>query len=79
MLNKSISNHINIFFSVDKRQRILKGQSKMNNPDKLATQGTQDEEKHNKVPGSSFSYRDFHNQVQLNSYTELSFLSFPYI
>ena len=31
-----------------KRQRIPKGQSEMDNPEKLATQGTQDEEKQNK-------------------------------
>ena len=30
-----------------KRQRIPKEQSKMDNPEKLATQGTQDEEKQN--------------------------------
>ena len=30
---------------VNKRQRIPKGQSKMDNPEKLATQGTQDEDK----------------------------------
>ena len=33
---------------VCKRQRIPKGKSKMDNPEKLATQGTQDEEKQNK-------------------------------
>ena len=33
---------------MNKGQRIPKGQSKMDNPEKLATQGTQDEEKHNK-------------------------------
>ena len=33
---------------VNKRQRIPKGQSKKDNPEKLATQGTQDEEKQNK-------------------------------
>ena len=32
----------------NKRQRIQKGQSKMDNQEKLATQGTQDEEKQNK-------------------------------
>ena len=32
----------------NKRQRIPKGQSKMDNPEKLPTQGTQDEEKQNK-------------------------------
>ena len=33
---------------LDKRQRILKGQSKMENPKNLATHVTQDEEKQNK-------------------------------
>ena len=33
---------------VNKRQRIPMGQSKMDNPEKLATKGTQDEEKQNK-------------------------------
>ena len=33
-----------VLYSVNKRQRIPKGQSKKNNPEKLATQGTQDEE-----------------------------------
>ena len=33
---------------LNKCQRISKGQSKMNNPEKLATQGTQDKEKQNK-------------------------------
>ena len=32
----------------NKRQRIPKGQSKKDNPEQLATQGTQDEEKHSK-------------------------------
>ena len=32
----------------NKRQRMLKGQSKMDNPEILATWGTQDEEKQNK-------------------------------
>ena len=31
----------------NKRQRIAKGQYKMDNPEKLATQGTQDDEKQN--------------------------------
>ena len=34
--------------NVNKRQRIPKGLIKMNNPEKLATQGTQDEESQNK-------------------------------
>ena len=36
------------FNYVNKRQRIPKGQSKMDNPDKLATQATQDKDKQNK-------------------------------
>ena len=32
----------------NKRQRILKGQSHNDNPEKLTTQGTQDKEKQNK-------------------------------
>ena len=32
----------------NKRQRIPKGQSKLDNPEKLTTQVTQDEDKHNK-------------------------------
>ncbi len=34
---------------MDKHQRIPKGQSKMNNPEKLATQGTQNKEKHKTI------------------------------
>ena len=33
---------------INKRYRIQKGQSKIDNPEKLATWGTQDEEKQNK-------------------------------
>ena len=33
---------------LNKRYRILKGQSQIDNPQKLATSGTQDEEKENK-------------------------------
>jgi hypothetical protein len=33
---------------LNKHQRILKGQSNMDNPEKLATYDTQDEEKQNK-------------------------------
>ena len=36
------------FVFTNKRQRIPKGQSKKNNPEKLATQGKQDEEIQNK-------------------------------
>ena len=35
-------------YYANKRQTTLIGQSKMNNQDKLATQGTQDKEKQNK-------------------------------
>ena len=34
---------------IHKRQRTPKGQSKMENPEKLATQGTQDQDKHNTI------------------------------
>ena len=34
---------------LNKRQRILKGQSKMDNPEKLVAQGTHNEEKHNTI------------------------------
>ena len=34
---------------MDKHQGIPKGQSKMNNPEKLTTQGTQDKEKHKTI------------------------------
>ena len=34
---------------VNKCQRISKGHSKMDNPEKLATQGTQDDDKQNKA------------------------------
>ena len=45
MLNYWDSESFNL---VNKRQRIPKGQSKMDNPEKLATQSTKDEEKLNK-------------------------------
>ena len=35
-------------YQKNKRQRIPKGQSKMDNPEKLTTQGTKDEEKQSK-------------------------------
>ena len=35
-------------YDVIKRQRIPKGKSQMDNPEKLTTQGTQDEEKQSK-------------------------------
>ena len=34
-------------FGINKLQRIPKGQSKIENPEKLVTQGTQDEDKQN--------------------------------
>ena len=34
---------------LNKRERISKGQSKNDNPEKLVTQDTQDEEKHNTI------------------------------
>ena len=41
--------HNNRMSLLNKRQRIPKRQSKMVNPEKLATQGTRDEEKHNTI------------------------------
>ena len=44
-----INNNVNInMYIINKRQRISKGQLKNDNPEKLATQGTQDEDKQNK-------------------------------
>ena len=40
-----------------KRQRILKGQSKKDNPEKLATQGTQVEEKHRETGNIGYTSR----------------------
>ena len=37
----------------NKRQRIPKGNQKKDNPETLATQGTQDEEKHNTICGGN--------------------------
>jgi len=37
-----------VSFALNKRKKISKGQPKMNNPKKLATYGTQDEDKQNK-------------------------------
>ena len=37
---------------INKRQRIPKWQSKMDNPEKLATQSTQDEEKQSRETGN---------------------------
>ena len=40
-----IFSHLTTKWNSNKCYRILKGQSKMDNPEKLATYGTQDEEK----------------------------------
>ena len=40
--------NISYFYVINKRTRIPKGQSKQDNPEKLATQCTQDEDKQNK-------------------------------
>ena len=46
---------------VNKRYRIQKGKSKMDNPEKLETKVTQDEEKHNTVCAG-------HHYTQTNTY-----------
>ena len=56
------------FFSVgNKRQRIPKGQSKKDNPEKLATQGTQDEEKHNKNNPEKLATQGTQNEEKQNT------------
>ena len=47
---------------VNERQRILKGQSKMNNSEKLATQGRQDEENKTKT----------HHNIVGHHYTQIA-------
>ena len=47
---------------VNKHQR--NGQSKLDNPEKLATQGTQDEEKQNKKATQYVSDSTMHKQTQ---------------
>ena len=42
-----------------------KGQSKMDNPEKLATQGTQDEEKQNKITTQYVLDTTMHKQIQI--------------
>ena len=42
------NNHFAFLLKIIKRQRIPKGQSKMDNPEKRATYGAQDEDKQNK-------------------------------
>ena len=46
--NKMMNSFLKITINTNKRQRIPKGQSKIDNPEKLATLGTQDEVKQNK-------------------------------
>ena len=48
----------------NKRQRIPKGQSKMDNPGKLATQRTQDEDKQNKNTAQYVLDTTIHKQTQ---------------
>ena len=49
MIEHNDGNTRNASYALNKRQRIPKGQSKMDNPEKLATQGTQDEERRNTI------------------------------
>ena len=49
---------------VNKRQRIPKGQSKMDKMEKLATQGTQNEEKPNKNTTQYVLDTTIHKQTQ---------------
>ena len=49
---------------LNNRQRIPKGQSKIDNPEKLATQGTQDEEKQNKKHNKIYVG---HHYIQANT------------
>ena len=46
--NKMMNSFLKITINTNKRQRIPKGQSTIDNPEKLATLGTQDEVKQNK-------------------------------
>ena len=48
-----------------KRQRISQGQSQMNNPEKLARQGTQDEEKQNRNTTQYVSDTTISKQAQI--------------
>ena len=50
---------------VNKHQRIQKGQSKIDNPEKLATQDTQVEEKQNKNTTQYVSDTNIHKQTQI--------------
>ena len=49
---------------INKRQRTPKGQSNMDNPEKLATYGTQDEEKQNKHTTQYVLNTNMHIQTQ---------------
>ena len=51
---------------INKRQRIQKGQSKIDNPEKLATWGTQDEEKQNKNTTQYLWDTTIHKQTQIS-------------
>ena len=50
---------------INKRQRIPKGQSNIDNPEKLATQGTQDEEKQSKNTTQCVLDTTMHTQTQI--------------
>ena len=52
-------------YFLNKRQRIPKGQSKMYNPEKLAAQGIQDEEKQNKNTTQYVLNTTMHKQTQI--------------
>ena len=49
----------------NKRQRIQKGQSKMNNPEQLATCSTQDEDEQNKNTTQFALDTTIHKQTQI--------------
>ena len=50
---------------LNKRQRIPKGQSKMDNPEKLTTLGTQDEEKQSKKSQHNMLHTTIRKQAQI--------------
>ena len=50
---------------LNKRQRIPKGQSKMDNPEKLTTLGTQDEEKQSKKSQHNMLHTTIRKQTQI--------------
>ena len=52
-------------YFLNKRQRIPKGQSKIYNPEKLAAQGTQDDEKQNKTTTQYVLDTTMHKQTQI--------------